>query len=983
MKQKMLPLLFFVLTILGACSTKPVLTPAEYVNPFIGTGGHGHTFPGATAPFGMVQLSPDTRLEGWDGCSGYHDSDSIIYGFSHTHLSGTGVADYCDILFMPKTGSTLWQNGYKQGVDSGYASRFRKSEEEAGVGYYRVLLDDYQIEAELTASQRAGFHRYTFPDSQNAQLIIDLTHRDEVLEADIEQVSDTEIIGFRKSNSWASEQYVYFYARFNQPIDSFVIALNDSVHPGLQKVHHQHIKAALHFSLPVDTPLLAKVGISAVSARGAKRNLEEEIPHWDFDLTRNQTRNLWNKELDKIVIEGTPQQKEIFYTSLYHTMIAPNVFMDVDGQYRGTDLQIHQASDFTNYTVFSLWDTYRATHPLYTIIDRDRTRDYIRTVLHQYKHGGQLPVWELAGNYTGCMIGYHSVPVIADAYRKGIQDFDTTLALEAMQHSAMQKHLGLAPYRTYGFIPAHLEHESVSKTLEYAYDDWCIATMARAMGKEEVYDQYIERAQYYKNLFDPQTGFMRPRMYGMWKDPFDPAEVDFNYTEANSWQYSFYVPQDVQGMIALHGGEKAFAAKLDSLFAARPKTSGRHQVDITGLIGQYAHGNEPSHHMAYLYNFVGQPWKTQELVQQIMREMYTPQPDGLIGNEDCGQMSAWYVFSAMGFYPVTPGTTEYILGSPVLERAEIKLENGKTFTITSNASEDRKYVASVKLNGRPWTATYLPHDSIMTGGKLHFEMSEEPVKSYGQRLSDRPQTRIDAPPIFPAPYTNVKRRSYTGVQRVELFSTIEGAEIFYTLDGRSPKKSGSRYEGPFEVEESVVIRFYAKKEGIGESKVIDMELIKFPEGRSISLATDYHRQYTAGGDSALIDGIRGTNDFRLGAWQGYNGPDLNAVVDLGEPTTIHRLTTGFLQDSNSWIFMPERVEYYLSDDGETFRKVGVVENHVPKDKGGVITHDYSVHLTPQKARYVKVVGVSGRMCPDWHKGHGNPLFIFADEIVVH
>lgn len=967
---------------LFGCQDHVLKFPAEYVNPFIGTGGHGHTFPGATAPFGMVQLSPDTRLEGWDGCSGYHYSDSIIYGFSHTHLSGTGVADYCDILFMPKTGAPQWQNGYKQGVEQGYASHFRKSEEVAEAGYYRVLLDDYNVEAQLTATRRAGFHQYTFNDTREALLMIDLTHRDEVLEADIERISDTELVGFRRSKSWAQDQYLYFYVRFNQPIDSFEIALNDSVHSGLEKAHHQHIKAALRFSLPEDAKLMAKVGLSAVSAQGAKKNLEKEIPHWDFDLTKKRTQQLWNEELGKIEVKGTEMQKEIFYTSLYHTMVAPNLFMDVDGSYRGTDLQVHQSADFTNYTVFSLWDTYRATHPLYTIIDQKRSRDFIKTFLHQYEHGGQLPVWELSANYTGCMIGYHSVPVIADAYMKGIDGFDAQLALKAMQHSAMQEHLGLAAYRKYGFIPANEEHESVSKTLEYAYDDWCIAMMAKAMGNDQVYEEYIQRAQYYKNLFDPQTGFMRARMYGMWKHPFDPAEVDFNYTEANSWQYSFFVPQDVAGMIALHGGEEAFAAKLDELFAARAETSGREQVDITGLIGQYAHGNEPSHHMAYLYNYVGQPWKTQARVQQIMREMYTTQPDGLIGNEDCGQMSAWYVFSAMGFYPVTPGATDYILGSPVLEKATLKLENGHHFSITSNASEERKYVASVQLNGRPWTATYLPHDSIMAGGTLHFEMTDEPVKAYGQAVEDRPVSDITAKDIFPAPYTQVKKRSFHEKQRVELLSAVPDAAIRYTLDGRSPKKYGILYDGPFIVDESVKIRFYAFKEGVGESKVVDMQLIKFPEGRSITLANEYHPQYTAGGDSALIDGIRGTDDFRLGAWQGYNGPDLDAVVDLGKEMSISKLTTGFLQDINSWIFMPERVEYYLSEDGEHFRKVGIVKNKVPKDKWGVVVHDYSVRIKPQKARYIKVVGVSGVMCPDWHKGHGHELFIFADEIVV-
>jgi len=553
-------LAFFLIIGIYSCQNN---NPADYVDPFIGTGGHGHTYPGATMPFGMVQLSPDTRLEGWDGCSGYHYSDSIIYGFSHTHLSGTGIPDYCDILLMPTTDKYYLKNGYKGDINEGYGSRFIKKTELVKPGFYSVKLDDYGIFVELTTSQRVGFHKYIFPTNKNAFVTIDLTHRDEVLESSLKQINDFEIEGMRRSRDWSKDQYVFFVARFNEPIKNLNLAINDTVKPELKEAKSKNIKAGIDFGTLNNKQLLVKVGISAVSCEGARQNLETEIPHWDFRMIREAAYEEWNKELNKINIKTNKTSKTIFYTALYHTMVVPNLFMDTDGKYRGTDLQIHQAEDFTNYTVFSLWDTYRAAHPLYTIIDQTRTTDYIKTFIHQYINGGRLPVWELAGYETNCMIGYHAIPVIADAYLKGISDFDLGNAMEAMKHSAMLDHFGLESYKKYGFIPADKESESVSKTLEYAYDDWCIAQMAKSLGKNEDYIYFIQRAQSFKNLYDPSTGFMRAKMFGAWKHPFDPAEVDFNYTEANAWQYSFYVPQDVSGLINLMGGKEAFVAKLD------------------------------------------------------------------------------------------------------------------------------------------------------------------------------------------------------------------------------------------------------------------------------------------------------------------------------------------------------------------------------------------------------------------------------------
>ena len=657
MRRAARPLLVMLLIAFGACSVekRPGLT--GFVDPFIGTGGHGHTYPGATLPFGMVQVSPDTRLTGWDGCSAYHYSDSVVYGFSHTHLSGTGCSDYGDVLLMPTVGAVRLLRGDGTDPESGYCSRFSHRNEEAAPGYYRMKLDNGGVIVELTATKRAALHRYIFPKSDRANVVIDLAHRDPVIDSRVKIVSDTEIDGYRRSRAWADDQRVYFVARFSKPFASYGVARNDTVMSGAGEASGTNVKAYVTFATEADEPVLVKVGISAVDIEGARKNLRAEIPGWDFDRVRADADGVWNAALGKITVKGgTRDQRVTFYTALYHAMLAPNLFMDADGRYRGRDLAIHEAEDFTNHTVFSLWDTYRAEHPLFTIIEPERTVDFIKTFLAQYEQGGLLPVWELAANETNCMIGYHAVPVIVDAYIKGIRGFDAREALEAMKRSAGADSRGLEAYRELGYIPSDTEGESVSKTLEYAYDDWCIAQMARALGKEEDYATYIRRAQSYKNLFDPSTGFMRAKINGGWLAPFDPAEVNFNYTEANAWQYSFYVPQDVRGLIGLMGGGERFAARLDSLFTVSPKTTGTELPDVSGLIGQYAHGNEPSHHMAYLYNFAGRPWKTQERVRSIMDGLYHAGRDGLCGNEDCGQMSAWYVLSALGFYPVTPGT---------------------------------------------------------------------------------------------------------------------------------------------------------------------------------------------------------------------------------------------------------------------------------------------------------------------------------------
>jgi predicted alpha-1,2-mannosidase len=967
------------------CSIIPVFSASgqpnrlltTYVNPFVGTGGHGHTYPGASMPFGMVQLSPDTRLDGWDGCSAYHASDSIIYGFSHTHLSGTGCSDYGDILIMPDTGDVTLAN-------YGYASHFNKTTESASPGYYMAELTGCAVTAELTATLRAGFHRYTFPRSDKACIVIDLKHRDKVLESGMRITANNEIEGMRVSQAWAARQMVYFVIRFSKSFSSYSIETEGKLLSDIKEFSGTDVKGCFRFSAKKGDQLLVKVGISAVSIEGARKNLDSEIPGWDFDEVATRAMTAWNNELQKIEVKGgTPDQKTIFYSSLYHAMLSPDLYMDIDGKYRGRDLQVHEAKGFDYYTVFSLWDTYRAAHPLFTIIDRKRTNDFINTFICQYEQGGMLPVWELSGNETGCMIGYHAVPVIADAYLKGIRNYNTGKAFEAMKHSAEQDHLGLKYYKKSGFIPADKEGESVSKTLEYAYDDWCIAQVARTLENNDDYIRFIKRAQNYKNLFDKSSGFMRAKMNGTWFTPFDPAEVNFNYTEANAWQYSFYVPQDIDGLMGLHGGKEKFAAKLDAMFNASTKTTGREQSDITGLIGQYAHGNEPSHHMAYLYDYAGQPWKTQELVHRICQDLYINDRDGLCGNEDCGQMSSWFVLSAMGFYPVTPGSGIYAIGTPLFEEVSINLENGRKFVIRArNLSEQNFYIQSASLNEVNYGKSYVKHSDIMKGGELVFIMGSEPNKDRGVLPGDYPVSAIKDHLIIPVPAIETSHQTFTDSTVISLSSLLPKAKIYYTLDGKEPTLTSKIYRTPVVIREDKTLKAMAYAGGMPQSKVVEARFSKIPGNRKITLQSRYASQYSGGGDNALIDFIRGGGNFKTGTWQGYEGADLDAIVDLGNDQQVNRLSLGCFQDQGSWIFMPVEVDFYLSPDGITFNFVASVKNDVGEHEADPVLKEFTASFNGIMARYVRVVARNRTTCPSWHPGAGNKAWIFADEIMI-
>lgn len=940
----------------------------NYVNPFIGTGGHGHTYPGATMPFGMMQLSPDTRLDGWDGCSGYHYSDSYIYGFSHTHLSGTGVSDYGDILLMP-TNEVNFHNG-SDGKE-GYRAHFSHENEQATPGSYSVHLDSTNIDVVLTTSYRSGMHNYKFPKDSKQIIILDLEHRDEVLNSKLNVYSNQEIGGFRHSKAWATNQYLYFKIEFSRPFIN--MKLLDEMDEG------KKVKAAFEFDNS-DQEIEVKIGISAVDEEGARKNLKKEIGDKSFTDVAAAATTAWETQLEKIIVESPNKDHLVnFYTSLYHTMLAPNLYQDVDGRYRGMDLEIHQTEDFDYYTVFSLWDTYRAAHPLYTIIEENRTNDFINTFLAKYDEGGIMPIWDLSACYTGCMIGYHAVPVIADAYLKGIRDYDADKAFEAMKHSATRDHLGLESYKEFGFIPVEEESESVSKTLEYAYDDWTIAKMAEALGNEEDYKRFIQRAQNYKNIFDPSTGFMRGRFRNTWFSPFDPYEVNFNYTEANSWQYSYYVPQDIKGFMQILGGKDQLETRLDELFTAEAETSGRDQADITGLIGQYAHGNEPSHHMAYLYNFTGKPHKTMERVHQILTELYTNSPDGISGNEDCGQMSAWYVFSSLGFYPVTPGTNEYIIGTPLFDKATIQLENGNSFTIVAHErNEENLYIESATCNKSVLSGSFISHEQIMNGGLLEFFMNDSPT-AWMTDPENVPSTEITEHLIVPVPFIAEGDVAFKGQTTVKLETVEQGVEIYYSLNGGAAKK----YTTEFTIENPALLSTYGEKDG-QKSKTVNTQFYEIDPNISISLETEYANQYNAGGNDALIDGIRGTKDFRTGTWQGYWNEDVIATVDLGQAKEINTVTVNFLQDQRSWIFFPTEVQCLVSNDNVNFESVKSVPINAKEASEAIEIKTLNFEKSASNYRYVKIIAKKLGELPEWHLGykHDGRSWIFIDEISI-
>ena len=803
----------------------------QYADPFVGTDAHGHTFPGACAPFGMVQLSPDTRSKDydWDRCSGYHSSDSLIYGFSHTHLSGTGCPDWCDILVTPGDGP----------------SRFSHRREKASPGYYKVWLKDAGVSARLTAGSRVGMHEYRFR-RRPARIMVNLDHRDPVDSFAFNYGPDW-ISGCRVSSSWAQKQHVYFYIEFSEPFE-------------VEFTGEGRI-AVCTFK---GRRLTLRAAISSVSEENAHANLMADYPE-SFNALRKRTEREWNDYLAKVECPYRDREhKRRFYTAMYHTGIHPSLYSDADGSYRGMDGQVHSTDGWDRYTVFSLWDTFRAEHPLLFDIEPERSVDFIKSMISIYEENGKLPVWELSGYETDCMIGYNSAPVIAEAVARGLGGFDVEKAFEALVASSLRPEYGLDSFRRNGMVLADDSHESVSKTLEYAYDDWCVAQVAKYLGREEEYRSYMTSSQYWRNVFDPETGFMRARQNGRWFSPFDSREVNNNYTEANSWQYSFFVPHDVPGLIEALGGPEAFEARLDSLFNAPEGNTGRTQADITGCIGQYAHGNEPSHHIPYLYNYIGKPEKAQAAVERIMETLYSSARDGLCGNDDCGQMSAWYVLSALGRYPVCPG----------------------------GVGDDNC-------------------------GRLAFGAPENVGE---RRPKDQPASEVSACRIVTNPAFEMEGDIFLGAMDVALSG--EG-EIWYRIDGGAFRK----YEAPFRVTKTCTMEAYAERDG-KRSFVTRTTVHAVKQDRDVSVQSHCSSQYTAGGPQALIDGRRGGLNWRTGGWQGYQDTDFDAIVDLRSVKKVSRICTGFCQDARSWIWMPQEVVYSVSSNGSDYAEVARIKTPV-------------------------------------------------------
>lgn len=945
------------------------------VNPFIGTGGHGHTFPGAVAPFGMVQLSPDTRKDGsWDGCSGYHYSDSIIFGFSHTHLSGTGVSDWGDILITPA-------NENKGENINAYAAKFSHKNETANAGYYSVKLNN-GIEAELTVTDRVGIHRYKY-NGDKAFIAIDLTHRDRLIDCNLELVDSITIKGYRVSEAWAKEQHCYFTMKLSKPIKT-ISYKKSSAYPVSSNMERKEIiqGAVIEFDNKDKKPVIIKVALSNVDNVGSAKNLQAEATVWDFDAYRKQSEKKWNKQLSKISINEPDQNKKtIFYSALYHCFIHPSLDMDTDGRYHGRDNTIHSANNYTHYNVFSLWDTYRALHPLFTIIEQKRTNDFINTFYNQYLEGKKLPVWELSSNETNCMIGYHSVSVITDAFMKGIKGFDTVAIYKAMKDAATTEEFGIKKFYNKKFLEINDQSESVSKSLEYAYDNWCIAQMGYRFKDKDV-QQLLRSAQAYKNLFDASTGFMRPRINGNWYSPFSPTEINNHYTEGNSWHYSFYVPHDISGLIKLHGGDAKFETKLDELFTTKAKNTGRDQADVTGLIGQYAHGNEPSHHSPFLYHYIGKPEKTTKQVNSILEQFYKNSPDGLVGNDDCGQMSAWYVLSSLGMYQICPGNPQFVLFKPQYKEATLNFENGKNCRIESEPGSSAA-VTGININGTPALSAYINYNKLIEGGNITFEYKQMSAINNTFGSTSRPSSGLTEYPISPSPIIFYKSKTFTTVQPVVIKPINEkGQKIFYTTNGATVTKRSTAYTKPFLVSNSSQIK--VKAYGTSDSSEIVANLFKTNTKQLVKLKSKANPQYSAEGPQSLVDGVCGDTDWRKGDWMGFQGQDFECVIENKDNKPITIITASFLQDTRSWIVFPRSLTVYTSKDGITFKEEGTVKTMVGIKDLTTQTQELSIYLKdPRPVKYVKIIAKNFGQLPEWHEGKGGETFIFIDEIDLH
>jgi predicted alpha-1,2-mannosidase len=958
---RLLPIVVvFLAATLPAFAQKAGQDLCTFVNPMIGTGGHGHTFPGAVWPFGMVQLSPDTRQDNsWDGCGGYYYTDTFIHGFSHTHLSGTGVSDWGDLLIMPTTEES-------EARTNAYKSKFSHATELATPGYYKVALAKHAISAELTCTPRVGVHKYEYPLGANKLIIVDLIHRDEVLDSEFEIMYPNKIRGYRKSNAWARNQAVYFEIEFDRDFQEIYFLDNDTInrHP---YARGKQLKAVIRFG-GKDPQVQCKVSISGVDNAGARQNLEAEAVHFDFEKYKAAALSAWQKQLSALQVSGgTVQSKTNFYTALYHACIHPSLYSDVDGRYRGMNNKIATLpAGQQYYNVFSLWDTYRGLHPLLTLIDTHLVSDLCRTIYLQAQAAKHLPVWELSNNETNCMIGYHAASVLWDAWQKGVRPISGDSLLQVMLSSANENTKAISSIKQYGYVRADDEAESVSKTLEYAYDDWCILQMIKtcaSSAKDSIYqeellrlqDDFTARSFAWVHVLDPQSKHVRPKYNATWMPKFSPYVVDNNFTEANSWQYSFYVPHHFTSFVRLHGGQDSMVRHLDNLFAAKPSTEGRDQADITGLIGQYAHGNEPSHHIAWLYHLLGRTDKVTERVHQVLNTMYTNTPDGLIGNEDCGQMSAWYVLASMGLYPICPGDGEYAVCTPLWDSV-----------LVSNSGISTKLI---KNSSPTYRSASLQHSTFTPNARLII-----PEKSISIKFTNL------AMPIAAAPAIVNATQLFSDSQKIEMICIDPQARIFYTIDDQEPRM----YVTPFSIYKTCSINFYSGTAD-AQSKTQNAKFFALPKDVHVKLVSKYNRSYSGGGDAALIDGLEGTTEWRTGFWQGYQSQDFEANVNFDKAKNLTHLGARFLSDQRSWIFYPTKVSFYGSTDGTSFELMCEQNIAVPRQDDSNTIVNVNIPLPPmwqqRVIKSIKCKATNFGPLPSWHPGAGGDAFIFVDEIL--
>lgn len=1003
MKRRITYIILSTIIYLTSCQKQEVV---DFIDPMIGTDGIGHTFPGATSPFGMVQLSPSNDFKGWNWCSGYHYSDSTIKGFAHTHISGAGLAAMGDILVMPMMGNPTTNAGSESNTKEGYRSRFSHDTEEAKAGYYKVTLEDENIDVELTASTRVGWHQYTFNEKGEAHIVFDPTHHimETVSETALKFEDNNTVSGYKEADGEAGKRKIYFYAQFSKPFKSHRITAQNEPIEDISEEKGKKIKGYVTFDVENGEALILKVGISHVSLEGAKQNYLSETKNKTFDLVKEETKNLWQEKLASIEVEmDNDADLKVFYTGMYHAYISPNIINDIDGHFIVEGKKYH--TNYPQFSNYSTWDTYRALNPLFTIIEEKGTAEIVNSLVSRETVSNVgLPVWESAGHDNVCMIGYNAVSPIADAILKDIHGINYQEAYKVIAGAAnsLEKHSpnydvnGMSDYLRFHYVPAEIG-ASVSKTTEYNYFDWTIAQVAQKLGKEEDRNYYLQRSKGYQNLYDPKSHYLLPKRsdgqevqlgFETWDD------LTKNYISGNIWGYTMYVPHDMEAYISLMGGKDTFAQKLDEILSDTTHIGGAEHVDISGFIGKYAHGDEPSHHIPYLYTYVGKSWRTQELVHQVMNEFYSAEADGLINNEDLGQMSAWYIFSAMGFYPVCPGDLTYVIGSPKVKSASIHLENGKTFKVeVENFAPENIYIQAIKWNEQPYEKTFITHEMVKSGGTLVFEMGNQPSKTFGMAEENFPFVQKNdisgmtpKEEVVKTPIAETTTNFFAGKQKVKLYSKTEGAQIHYTIDGTTPTKNAPLYKNGINLSKTATIKAKAFKKGMLESNLMERKYINslvagLKEGYpKIDLLTK-NNDYGAADGSQLIDMKIGSNVFSDGNWTGFIDENLEAVIDLGAKYTVSTVKFNAMSNTYVWIFPPKKVIVYAGNSKGTLKKIKEQEfSTLTEHENNII--EYSISLPSIKTRYIKVEIENYGPMPDWHGGTGQRPFLLVDEIYI-